>query len=189
MFSNVGWGEILFILVLGLILIGPERLPQVVQDARAMIFAARRAIEDAKNTLNNEFGEDFDEFREPLSELSQLRRLNPRTAITRTLFDGDDTYLDMLNGQPAVGGGATAAQPRTTGQSRQAKANAARRAQVQRAQQANTSQYQAPAAAPSPTPAHTEVDTSTSTPAAENPQPQAEGNAAGSSKWDDDDIL
>ncbi|WP_342743753.1 hypothetical protein [Corynebacterium sphenisci] len=108
MFSNVGWGEILVLLLLGLILIGPERLPELVKDVRALAFAARRAIEDARETLDGEFGGEFDEIRKPLQEFGDLRRLNPRTAITRTLFDGDDTYLDLLTGKPAAGGGGAA---------------------------------------------------------------------------------
>ena len=109
MFSNVGWGEILVLFVLGLILIGPERLPKVIEDVRALLLAARTAINDARDNLSDEFGEDFDDLRKPLQELNDLRRLNPKTAITRTLFDGDDTYLDMLSGKPAAGGGGTGA--------------------------------------------------------------------------------
>ncbi|WP_367271506.1 Sec-independent protein translocase protein TatB [uncultured Corynebacterium sp.] len=105
MFSNVGWGEILLILIVGLVLIGPERLPHIITDIRAMILAARTAIDDARQSITGEFGEDFDELRKPLGELSDLRRMSPRTAITRTLFDGDDTYLDLLSGKPAAGGG------------------------------------------------------------------------------------
>ncbi|MDO5029453.1 MAG: Sec-independent protein translocase protein TatB [Corynebacterium sp.] len=104
MFSNVGWGEILVIFILGLILVGPERLPKVIQDFRALLLAARNAISDARESLSDEFGEDFDDLRKPLQDLGELRRLNPKTAITRTLFDGDDTYLDMLTGGPAAGG-------------------------------------------------------------------------------------
>ena len=109
MFSNVGWGEILLILIVGLVLIGPERLPHIITDVRAMILAARTAIDDARQSITGEFGEDFDDLRKPLGELGELRKLNPKTALTRTLFDGDDTYLDLLTGKPAAGGGAAAA--------------------------------------------------------------------------------
>lgn len=105
MFSNVGWGEILLILIVGLILIGPERLPQLITDFRAMVLAARTAIDDARESITGEFGDDFDELRKPLGELGDLRKLNPRTAITRTLFEGDDTYLDFLSGKPVAGTG------------------------------------------------------------------------------------
>ena len=61
MFSNVGWGEILLILIVGLVLIGPERLPHIITDVRAMILAARTAIDDARQSITGEFGEDFDD--------------------------------------------------------------------------------------------------------------------------------
>ena len=79
MFSNVGWGEILVLFILGLILIGPERLPKVIEDVRALLLAARTAINDARDNLSDEFGEDFDDLRKPLQELNDLRRLNPKT--------------------------------------------------------------------------------------------------------------
>ena len=41
MFSSFGWGEFLFIMIIGLIVIGPERLPSVIEDVRAAIYAAR----------------------------------------------------------------------------------------------------------------------------------------------------
>lgn len=108
MFSNVGWGEIALLFIVGLVLIGPERLPQLITDFRAMVLAARNAIDDARQSITGELGEDFDELRKPLGELGDLRKLNPRTAITRTLFDGDDTYLDLLSGKPAAGTGGAA---------------------------------------------------------------------------------
>ena len=63
MFSNVGWGEILLILIVGLVLIGPERLPHIITDVRAMILAARTAIDDARQSITGEFGEDFDDLK------------------------------------------------------------------------------------------------------------------------------
>ena len=57
MFDSIGWGEIFFILIVGLIVIGPERLPGVIEDIRAALFAARRAINNAKAELNGEMGD------------------------------------------------------------------------------------------------------------------------------------
>ena len=48
MFSSVGWGEIFLLVVVGLVVIGPERLPRLIQDARAALLAARTAIDNAK---------------------------------------------------------------------------------------------------------------------------------------------
>lgn len=97
MFTNVGWGEILFLLVIGLFLIGPERLPRVIEDVRAAIIAARNAIENTKAQMNNEFGDEFAEFKKPLADLATLQRMGPKAALTKTLLDGDSSLLDSLD--------------------------------------------------------------------------------------------
>lgn len=100
MFDSIGWGEIFFILIVGLIVIGPERLPGVIEDVRAALFAARRAINNAKAELNGELGDmgaEFDQLRQPLSQLATIKGLGPKTAITKALFDGDESYVDSLD--------------------------------------------------------------------------------------------
>ncbi|MGO3877216.1 MAG: Sec-independent protein translocase TatB [Corynebacterium sp.] len=100
MFSSIGWVEIFFIGLLALIIIGPERLPNVIQDVRAAIFAARKAINNAKKELNGDFegiGKEFDSIREPLSQAAEWGRMGPRAAITKALFDGDDSTWDDFN--------------------------------------------------------------------------------------------
>lgn len=187
MFSNVGWGEILVLFILGLILIGPERLPKVIEDVRALLLAARTAINDARDNLSDEFGEDFDDLRKPLQELNDLRRLNPKTAITRTLFDGDDTYLDMLSGKPAAGGGGT-------GAAGAAGAAGTAGAAGQQYQQSNTSQPVQPA--PSQQPAEQPgtwqdpVAQARQQQAQQTPQqPQQPQQPRGVQAWVDDDNL
>nr|WP_205908335.1 Sec-independent protein translocase TatB [Corynebacterium ammoniagenes] len=86
--------------MLALIIIGPERLPNVIQDVRAAIFAARKAINNAKKELNGDFeglGQEFDAIREPLSQAAEWGRLGPRAALTKALFDGDDSAWDDFN--------------------------------------------------------------------------------------------
>ncbi|WP_291314791.1 Sec-independent protein translocase protein TatB [Corynebacterium sp. UBA2622] len=91
MFSNIGWGEIFFILLIGLIVIGPERLPGVVADVRAGIYAARKAINNAKKELELDAGfEEFEEFRKPLNAVTEYAALGPRRAVAKVLFDDPD---------------------------------------------------------------------------------------------------
>ncbi|MDY6049557.1 MAG: Sec-independent protein translocase protein TatB [Corynebacterium sp.] len=97
MFSNVGWGEIIVVLVVGLFIIGPERLPKVIEDVKAAVYAARMGIAKAKIALNDDLGEEFDELRKPLTELAKMRAMGPKAALTKTLFDGDDTYLNAID--------------------------------------------------------------------------------------------
>lgn len=94
MFESIGWLEIATLFIVALIVVGPERLPGLIEDVRAAIFAARRAIDNAKKELNGDFGSEFDEFRKPIEQVAQYTRMGPRAAITKALFDGDDAYLD-----------------------------------------------------------------------------------------------
>jgi len=98
-FQSIGWLEIFTLLIVALIVVGPERLPGLIEDVRAAIFAARRAINNAKKELNGEFGPEFDEFRKPLEQVAEYTRLGPRGALTKALFDGDDSALDDFDPQ------------------------------------------------------------------------------------------
>ncbi|WPF66973.1 MULTISPECIES: Sec-independent protein translocase subunit TatB [unclassified Corynebacterium] len=97
MFSSIGWPEIFAILILGLIVIGPERLPGLIQDVRAAIYAARKAIHNAKAELNGDLGAEFEELRKPISEVAKWQRMGPRAAITKALFDGDEEFMDSFD--------------------------------------------------------------------------------------------
>ena len=100
MFSSIGWPEIFVIVLLGIIVIGPERLPEVIKDVRAAIYAARKAINNAKAELYGEMGSitsEFDDIRGPLTQAAQWTRLGPKGAITKALFDGDESAWDDFN--------------------------------------------------------------------------------------------
>lgn len=102
MFSSIGWPEIIVIVLLGIVIIGPERMPEVIKDVRAAIYAARKAINNAKAELNGEMGSisaEFDDIRGPLNQAAQWTRLGPKGAITKALFDGDDAAWDDFNPQ------------------------------------------------------------------------------------------
>lgn len=97
MFSSVGWFEISVVVVLGLIIIGPERMPGVITDIRAAIYAARKAINNAKAELGGELGEmgqEFESLRGPISTAAEWGRMGPRAALTKAIFDGDDSAWD-----------------------------------------------------------------------------------------------
>lgn len=119
MFDSIGWGEIFVVILAGLIIIGPERLPGVIMDVRAAIFAARRAIDNAKEEL---YGDEFDELRKPMSTVTEYAAMGPKRAIAKVLFDEDSSYLDqfdprqMMDGDPAVGRRAGSAVAGGTGQ-------------------------------------------------------------------------
>lgn len=93
MFANVGWGEMLILVIAGLVILGPERLPGAIRWTSGALRQARDYISGATNQLREDLGPEFDDLREPLSELSKLRGMTPRAAITKHLLDGDDSFL------------------------------------------------------------------------------------------------
>ncbi|WP_433506109.1 Sec-independent protein translocase protein TatB [Pseudonocardia halophobica] len=97
MFDSVGWGEILVLVVAGLFILGPERLPSAAAWLGKTVRQVREYATGAQTKLRNELGPEFDELRKPLEDLRGLRNFNPRTAVRRTLFDDDPDPLGMNN--------------------------------------------------------------------------------------------
>src|ERR1700742_585187 len=93
MFANVGWGEMLVLLVVGLVVLGPERLPGAIRWTSTALRQARDYLSGMTTQLREDIGPEFDDLREPLSELQKLRGLTPRAALTKHLFDGDDSLF------------------------------------------------------------------------------------------------
>ena len=93
MFANVGWGEMLVLLVVGLVVLGPERLPGAIHWATTALRQARDYLSGMTAQLREDIGPDFDDLRQPLSELQKLRGMTPRAALTKHLFDGDDSLF------------------------------------------------------------------------------------------------
>lgn len=129
MFSSVGWGEILVLIIVGIIVVGPERLPRIITDVKAMIHAARGAITSAKEELGDDFKEDFEDFRKPLSQINDMRRMGARGLVSKALLDDDPEFFrdieasargvsSAVTGQ----GGSASASTRSTGASSQAPA-------------------------------------------------------------------
>lgn len=93
MFANVGWGEMLLLVVVGLVILGPERLPGAIRWTSNTLRQAREYISGATTQLRDDLGPEFEDLRQPLSELQKLRGMTPRAALTKHLLDGDDSWL------------------------------------------------------------------------------------------------
>jgi sec-independent protein translocase protein TatB len=85
---NVGPLELVVLGVVGLIILGPDRLPGLARDAARMLRTLRDLAQGARTQLRDELGPEFAEL--------DLRNLNPRTAIQRAVL-GDDVDLRNLN--------------------------------------------------------------------------------------------
>ena len=80
MFANVGWGEMLVLVIAGLVILGPERLPGAIRWTSSALRQARDYISGATSQLREDLGPEFEDLREPLSELNKLRGMTPRAA-------------------------------------------------------------------------------------------------------------
>src|SRR5690606_9439373 len=80
-FDSVGWGEVLVLVVAGLFILGPERLPSAAAWVGRTIRQVRGYATGARDSLRKELGPEFDELRKPLEELQGLRNFNPRSAV------------------------------------------------------------------------------------------------------------
>ncbi|MGH3760431.1 Sec-independent protein translocase protein TatB [Actinophytocola sp.] len=87
MFDSIGWAEILILVVAGLFILGPERLPSAAAWLGRSVRKVREYATGAREQLRTEMGDDFDELRKPLQDLQQLRNFDPRRAVTKHLFE------------------------------------------------------------------------------------------------------
>ena len=78
---GIGPMEIVVLALVGLIVLGPDRLPGLARDAARMLRTLRDMSTGAREQLRDELGPEFADI--------DLRSLNPRTAVQRAVF-GDD---------------------------------------------------------------------------------------------------
>ena len=109
MFTNVGWSELLVLGVIALVVLGPERLPEAARWLASAIRKVREFASNAQQQLKDDYGTDFEEFREPLKQLNDLRGMSPRAMVTKHLLDGDDSLFTGDFGAAAPAGGAAVA--------------------------------------------------------------------------------
>ena len=113
MFANVGWGEMLVLVIAGLVILGPERLPGAIRWTSSALRQARDYISGATSQLREDLGPEFEDLREPLSELNKLRGMTPRAALTKHLLDGDDSFFTGKFDKPETEKPQSAPQPVT----------------------------------------------------------------------------
>ncbi len=80
MFDLSLW-KILALLVVGLVIFGPEQLPKMASQAGRALRDLRRLTESARSDLADSLGEEFRDF--------DLEDLNPRTFVRKHLLDDD----------------------------------------------------------------------------------------------------
>jgi len=76
---GMGWSEIVLIGIVGVLVFGPDKLPEFARQSARFIRTVRRMAQDAKDDLGRELGHD-------LSGL-ELRDLDPREVVRRTILE------------------------------------------------------------------------------------------------------
>ena len=80
--------ELVVLGLVGLIVLGPDKLPGLARDAARMLRTLREMATGARKQLRDELGPEFADI--------DLRNLHPRTAISRALL-GDETVDGAAN--------------------------------------------------------------------------------------------
>ena len=93
---NIGPLELVVLAFVGLVVLGPERVPGLARDAARLIRALREVATGARTQLRDELGPEFADL--------DLRSLNPRTAITQALL-GDDARPLAVDRQERLAAG------------------------------------------------------------------------------------
>ena len=76
---GMGWSEIILIGIVGVLVFGPDKLPEFARQSARLVRTVRRMAQDAKDDLGRELGHD-------LSGLN-LRDLDPREVVRRRILD------------------------------------------------------------------------------------------------------
>ncbi|MDA5286128.1 sec-independent translocase [Streptomyces sp. Isolate_45] len=82
MFNDIGALELVTIVVLAILVFGPDKLPKVIQDVSNVIRKIRSFSDSAKQDIRSELGPEFKDF--------EFEDLNPKTFIRKQLTENDD---------------------------------------------------------------------------------------------------
>ncbi|MDH6225131.1 MULTISPECIES: sec-independent translocase [Streptomyces] len=87
MFNDIGPLELITLVVLAVLVFGPDKLPKVVRDVSRTIRKIREFSESAKNDIREELGPEYKDF--------EFQDLNPKTFIRKQL-QNDDLGLNEI---------------------------------------------------------------------------------------------
>lgn len=86
---NVGPMELLVLAIVGIIVVGPDKLPGLAKDAARLLRTLRDLAQGARTQLRDELGPEFADV--------DLRNLNPRTALRRAVLGDEEFDFDKLS--------------------------------------------------------------------------------------------
>ncbi|MDO0936116.1 sec-independent translocase [Streptomyces sp. DG2A-72] len=90
MFNDIGPLELITLVVLAVLVFGPEKLPKVIQDVMRTVRKIREFSESAKQDIREELGPEFKDF--------EFEDLNPKTFIRKQLDNDELGIKEIRNG-------------------------------------------------------------------------------------------
>ncbi|MGW6274377.1 MULTISPECIES: sec-independent translocase [unclassified Streptomyces] len=90
MFSDIGPLEVVALVVLAVLVFGPDKLPKLIQDASRTIRKIREFSDSAKADIRSELGPEFKDF--------EFEDLNPKTFIRKQLDNDELGLKEIRNG-------------------------------------------------------------------------------------------
>ena len=98
MFDHLGWSELIVLAVVGLIVLGPDRLPKAASDAAKMLRQLRAMARNATADIKAELGPEMADL--------DLASLHPKRMLSDAFWDDDDkstpptkTYAPLARGE------------------------------------------------------------------------------------------
>jgi len=100
MFDHLGWSELIVLAIVGLIVLGPERLPKAASDAAKMLRQLRTMARNATADIKAELGPEMADL--------DLGSLHPKRIMSDAFWDDDKpdavpptkTYAPLTPGEP-----------------------------------------------------------------------------------------
>jgi sec-independent protein translocase protein TatB len=89
-FNDIGPLELVTLVVLAVLVFGPDKLPKLIQDVTRTIRKIREFSESAKQDIRSELGPEFKDF--------EFEDLNPKTFIRKQLDNDDLGLTEIRNG-------------------------------------------------------------------------------------------
>lgn len=104
-FFGINGGELIVIVVLALVLIGPERLPHYAGQLGALVRQGKVALQSAKERIDDEFG---DELKDVDWQKLDPRQYDPRRIVKEALLDDEPAPRTTPRTAGYAGAGASA---------------------------------------------------------------------------------
>ncbi|MER7399882.1 sec-independent translocase [Streptomyces sp. NPDC000151] len=88
MFFDIGPLELVALVILAVLIFGPDKLPKVIQDVTGFIRKVRQFSDSAKEDIRSELGPEFKDF--------EFEDLNPKNFVRKHVLEKDEYGLQEI---------------------------------------------------------------------------------------------